>query len=243
MPCYNAGTVIAETIESVIAQTYPDWELLICDDCSTDNSKDVIKSYVEKDSRIRLFSTSHNTGNPAAPRNISMDNAQGFCLAFLDADDIWLPEMLEKSVSFMTAHNYDIVYSDYEKISWDGERSNRVVHYKKQADYNDMLKICSVPACITTIVRKDIVGDTRFRNVQIEDYAFWLEIFRKGYVAYNTGTTQGLYRQTKNSRSANKISMISKHWSILRDFEKIGWLKSVYYMITYGVIGLKKYFK
>ncbi len=243
MPCYNAGNVIAEAIESVISQTYSNWELLICDDCSTDNTKDIIMSYVEMDNRIRLFSTSYNTGGPAIPRNISLDNAKGFCIAFLDADDIWLPKMLEKSISFMVDNNYDIVYSDYEKISWNGERSNRVVHYKKKADYNDMLKICSVPACITTIVKTTIVGCTRFRNVPIEDYAFWLEIFRSGNVAYNTNTTQGLYRQSKNSRSSNKFDMISKHWYILRHCENIGWLKSLYYMITYGVIGLKKYLK
>lgn len=106
-----------------------------------------------------------------------------------------------------------------------------------------MLKICSVPACITTIIRKESLGDIRFRNLPIEDYAFWLEIFRNGYIAYNTNTVQGLYRQSKNSRSSDKLSMIKKHWLILRNFEKINLFSACYYMLIYGLIGLKKYLK
>lgn len=243
MPCYNAGAVVAETIKSVLAQTYYNWELLICDDCSTDNSVEIIKEYCEKDSRIKLYSTSKNSGHPIEPRNICLSYAKGDIIAFLDADDLWLPKMLETSVSFMNEKNYDIVYSDYEKITWDGKRSNRIVHYKKNATYNDMLKICSVPACITTIIRKESLGDIRFRNLPIEDYAFWLEIFRNGYIAYNTNTVQGLYRQSKNSRSSDKLSMIKKHWLILRNFEKINLFSACYYMLIYGLIGLKKYLK
>lgn len=242
-PCYNAGTVIAETIESVLAQTYSNWELLICDDCSTDNSVEIIKSYCRKDSRIKLYSTPKNTGHPIEPRNICLSHAKGDIIAFLDADDLWMPEMLETSVFFMVRNNYDIVYSDYEKMTWDGKRSNRIVHYKKNATYNDMLKICSVPACITTIIRKEALGDIRFRNLPIEDYAFWLEVFRNGYVAYNTNTVQGVYRQTKNSRSSDKLSMIKKHWYILRRFEKVKLLPSIYYMCVYAVVGFMKYIK
>lgn len=242
-PCYNAAAVIAETIESVLAQTYQNWELLICDDCSTDNSVDVIKTYCEKDSRIKLFSTSQNTGHPIEPRNISLSNALGDVIAFLDADDLWLPTMLAESVVFMMSNNYDIVYSNYEKISWEGKRSNRIIKYKQTATYNDMLKICSVPACITTIIKRESLGDIKFRNVPIEDYTFWLEVFRKGYTAYNTNTVQGLYRQSKNSRSGDKIDMISKHWYILRHVEKVGFLSSLYFMMYYGIIGLKKYLK
>lgn len=240
-PCYNAASVISETIESVLAQTYQNWELLICDDCSTDNSEQIINAYCSQDSRIKLYKTQKNTGHPIEPRNISLSHAKGDIIAFLDADDLWMPEMLETSVSFMTERNYDIVYSDYEKITWDGKRSNRIVHYKKKATYNDMLKICSVPACITTIIRKEVLGHIRFRNLPIEDYAFWLEVFRNGYTAYNTNTVQGLYRQSKNSRSSDKLSMIKKHWYILRKFEKVNFFSACYYMFIYGLIGLKKY--
>lgn len=242
-PCYNAGNVISETIESVLAQTYQNWELLICDDCSTDNSVDVIKTYCEKDPRIKLFSTPRNTGTPAEPRNIAINNASGFCLAFLDADDIWLPTKLETEVKLMVDNDYMMVYSDYEKISWDGKRNGHVIKAPDTATYNDMVKSCVVPACITTMVRRDVVSNIRFKTMPKEDYAFWLKVFRKGFTAYNTKTLQGLYRQTKNSRSANKFKLISGQWNILRKEEKIGFFRALYYMTVFMIKGYLKYIK
>ena len=242
-PCYNAGSVIAETIESVLQQTYQNWELLICDDCSKDNSVEVISSYCAKDSRIKLFSTSHNTGTPAEPRNIAIDNAKGFCLAFLDADDLWLPNKLEVEVGFMIANDYKMVYSNYEKITWEGKRDGHVIKAPDTATYKDMVKSCVIPACITTMIRRDIVGEIRFKTMPKEDYAFWLKVFRKGFTAYNTKTLQGLYRQNKNSRSANKLKLISGQWNILRKEEKIGFFRAIYYMVVFMIKGYLKYIK
>ena len=177
------------------------------------------------------------------PRNISLENANGDIVAFLDADDIWLPDMLEVNVSFMIANDHDIVFSEYEKIDWYGNRNNRVVHYKSRVSYRDMLRVCSVPACITTIAKKSIIGETRFRNVPIEDYVFWLEIFRKGHIAYNTHTVQGLYRQSPQSRSGNKLSQFFKHWRILREVENVGFIPACYYQMYYSFVALKKYLK
>ena len=115
-PCYNAARVINQTIESVLNQSYTNCELLICDDCSTDNTCDIINDYIAKDKRIHLYCTPYNTGHPIMPRNISLENANGDIVAFLDADDIWLPDMLEVNVSFMIANDHDIVFSEYEKI-------------------------------------------------------------------------------------------------------------------------------
>lgn len=243
MPCYNASSVLNHTIESVINQTYTNWELLICDDCSNDGSQDIIKQYIAKDGRISLFSTPYNTGHPIMPRNISLTHAQGDIIAFLDADDMWLPDMLKMSVDFMVENNYDIVFSEYEKIDWDGTRRNRVVHYKAQVEYKDMLRVCSVPACITTIAKQSVIGDTKFRDVPIEDYAFWLEVFRKGYKAYNTCTVQGLYRQSPKTRSGNKFSQFVKHWYILRNVEGLSLIPAFYYQMYYSVVGLIRYLK
>ena len=242
-PCYNAESVIDQTIKSVLNQSYTNWELLICDDCSTDTTCDIINGYIAKDNRIHLYSTPHNTGHPIMPRNISLANAKGDIIAFLDADDIWLPGMLKTNVEFMVSNGYDIVFSEYEKIDWDGTRSNRVIHYKSQATYRDMLRVCSVPACITTIATRRAIGETKFLDVPIEDYAFWLEIFRKGYVAHNTHTVQGLYRQSPKTRSGNKLSQFIKHWYILRNVEKISLLSACYYQMYYAFIGLVKYLK
>lgn len=242
-PCYNAASVISQTIESVLNQSYTNWELLICDDCSTDNTCDIINEYMSKDSRIHLYSTPHNTGHPIMPRNISLANANGNVIAFLDADDIWLPDMLKTNVEFLTSNGYDIVFSEYEKFDWDGTRNNRVIHYRSEVTYRDMLRICSVPACITTIATKEAVGSTKFLDVPIEDYAFWLEIFRKGYVAHNTHTVQGLYRQSPKTRSGNKLSQFFKHWYILRRVEKINLVSACYYQMYYAFAGLIRYLK
>ena len=177
------------------------------------------------------------------PRNISLANANGDIIAFLDADDIWLPDMLKTNVEFLTSNGYDIVFSEYEKIDWDGTRNNRIVHYKSQAEYKDMLRVCSVPACITTIAKRSVIGDTRFRDVPIEDYAFWLEVFRKGYKAYNTHTVQGLYRQSPKTRSSNKLSQFIKHWYTLRKVENVGFFPACYYQVYYSFVALKKYLK
>lgn len=242
-PSYNAASVIRQTIESVLNQSYANWELLICDDCSTDDSCAIINEYVEKDDRIHLYSTPYNTGHPIMPRNISLENAKGDVIAFLDADDIWLPDMLKTNVEFMVANNHKIVFSEFEKVDWQGNRNNRVVHYKSTVAYKDMLRVCSVPACITTIATREAVGDVRFRDVPIEDYAFWLEVFRTGYIAYNTHTVQGLYRQAPNSRSSNKILQFFRHWYILRRVEKVRFIPACYYQLYYSFAVLKKFLK
>jgi teichuronic acid biosynthesis glycosyltransferase TuaG len=242
-PCYNADKFIAETIESVLSQTYQNWEMLICDDCSTDNSVEIIRAYADKDSRIKLFKTPHNTGTPAEPRNIAIDNAKGYCVAFLDADDVWLPNKLETEVGFMLNGNYEMVYSNYEKISWEGKRSGRVVIAPKTATYNDMVKSCVVPACITTMIKRELVGDIRFKTMPKEDYAFWLKVFRQGFTAYNTNTLQGLYRQTQNSRSSNKFKLISAQWNVLRDEEGLNFFYALYCLSVFLVKGYIKYLK
>lgn len=241
-PCYNAAAVIAETIESVLAQTYQNWELLICDDCSTDNSVAVIKSYCEKDSRIKLYSTPKNTGTPAEPRNIALNNAKGEFIAFLDADDQWFPNKLEEQIEFSDKSGYDFVYSDYEKISWNGVRDNRIIKMRKIANYSNMLLTSNVP-CLTAMIKRETLKGVRFKAISNEDYVFWLEILKHGITAHNTGVIHGLYREAKNSRSANKYKVAKHHWYILRKIECLGLLKAIFCMITYAYIGLKKYLK
>lgn len=241
-PCYNTGKFITETIESVLSQTYQNWEMLICDDCSTDNSVEIIQAYADKDSRIKLFKTPHNTGTPAEPRNISLNNAKGYSVAFLDADDQWLPNKLQTEIDLMLQGNYDIVFSNYEKISWDGKRDNRVIVAPKTIIYSDMLKTCALP-CLTTMIKRDVVGDIRFKTMPKEDYAFWLKVFRQGVTAYNTNTLQGLYRLTPNSRSSNKFKLISAQWNVLRDEERLSFFYSLYCLSVFLVKGYIKYLK
>ena len=128
-------------------------------------------------------------------------------------------------------------------MDWQGNRSNRVFHRKKVVRYQDMLKVCAIPACITSIVKKEAVDDIRFRDEPMEDYVFWLEVFRKGYVAYNTNTVQGLYRLTPNSRSSHKLLQFIRHWHILRDVEKVNFFRACYYQVYYAIVSFIKYLK
>lgn len=241
-PCHNSESIIPKTIESVLNQTYQNWEMLIIDDCSTDNSSDVIKRYAEKDKRIRYFRTDKPSGSPALPRNIGIENVKGDFIAFLDSDDVWLQDKLEKQIKFIEENNYDLVYSFYEKMNWEGERNDRVVQTRKYSTYNSLLKSNSIP-CLTSIVSCKAIGDTRFKQIPQEDFCFWLDILKKGYIAYNLCEITALYREAKTSRSANKLDMFKGYWNVIRNHQNIGFVPCCYYMITYTLQGIAKYIK
>lgn len=241
-PCYNAENTIAQTIESVIAQTFKDWEMLIIDDCSIDSSPAIIKGYMAKDSRIKYFKTPNKSGSPSLPRNIGIDNARGEYIAFLDADDLWLPDKLERQIEFLRINDYDLGYSYYEKMDWEGRRNNRIIRTRKRTGYNDILKSNSIP-CLTAIIRKDKIGVTRFKQIPQEDFCFWLDVLRKGIVAHNLCEVTALYREAKTSRSANKLDMFKGYWNVIRNHQHIRFIPCCYYMVTYTILGFAKYLK
>lgn len=242
VPCYNAFGTITQTIESVLAQSYSDWEMIIVDDCSTDNSADIIKSYVARDSRIKYFRTDKASGSPSLPRNIGIENSQGEYIAFLDADDIWFADKLEKQIRFMSLNQYDLVYSYYEKMDYCGQRSRRIIRTRRKSEYYDLLKSNSIP-CLTSIIRRRIIGDVRFKQIPQEDFCFWLDILKKGFTAYNLCEVTALYREANNSRSSNKFDMLKGYWNVIRNHQHIPLLKSWAYLLTYSIEGLRKYLK
>lgn len=241
-PCHNAGGMISHTIESVLNQTYSDWEMLIVDDCSTDDSEEIIKRHQAKDKRIRYFKTEEPSGSPSLPRNIGIENANGKYIAFLDSDDLWLPEKLERQLRFMEVNAVSLSYSYYEKISWDEERNNRLITTALKTTYKSLLKSNSIP-CLTAMITREAIGDTRFKQIPQEDFCFWLDILKKGYVAYNMCEDTALYRVAKDSRSSNKIDMFKGYWNVIRNHQNIPFLKCCYYMTTYSVKGIAKYLK
>lgn len=241
-PCYNAETTVADTIESVLNQSYQTWEMLIIDDCSSDNSRQIIESYAAKDSRIRNFKTDTPSGSPSLPRNIGIENAEGGYIAFLDADDLWLPDKLEKQVRFMEFHNYSFTYSDYEKMNHLGERNNRLVKMPESSTFWDVIETCTIP-CLTVMMKKDIIGNTRFKPIPKEDFAFWLDILKKGGCAYNVGEVLALYREQHKSRSSNKLDMIRNQWTVLRRIEGVKPVVASYFMFQYLIHGTLKFIK
>lgn len=238
-PCYNAADYIADTIESVLAQTYRNWEMIIIDDCSSDKSSEIILSYAEKDGRIHYLKTDSPSGSPSRPRNIGLEHAKGEYIAMLDSDDIWLPSKLEEQLDFISNNGYDFVYSCYEKISHYGVRSGRIIRTKSSADYQDLLKSDEIP-CLTALFRSDVIGDVRFVHEEKEDYIFWLGILKKGITAHNTGIVHALYRLSKNSRSSDKVKMFKSQWNVIHNIEGVNFFKAAYCMAIYAFKGIAK---
>lgn len=239
-PCHNSAQLIGQTIESVLAQEYQHWEMLIVDDGSVDDMAKVVEEYAKGDRRIRFIPLGKASGSPAAPRNRGLEEAKGKYVAFLDSDDLWMPEKLSDQVDFAERNQYEVVYSYYEKISFSGERRNRVVRTADKYSYGDILKTDGIP-WLTLLIRRDVIGDLRFVKAEKEDYIFLMALLRKGLTAHNTQKLHALYREVPNSRSGNKWKMLKNQWVALRKYESLNFMRASYCLAVYAFVGLKKY--
>lgn len=240
MPCYNSGTFIRQAIESVRNQTFEDWELLVVDDGSTDDSADIIKGMEQMDGRIKYLKTNAPSGSPIVPRNIGVKKALGRYIAFLDSDDAWLANKLERQMKmFEQYEDMAICFSNYEKMTEQGERNNRIIKAPTITTYKQLL-LSNVIGCLTAVYDTEKVGKVFFQNHSHEDYILWLDILKRGYVARNTNTVEALYRVRENSVSSNKLKTLSWQWDIYRNVEKIGLLRSSYYFLNYAYRAFKK---
>jgi glycosyltransferase involved in cell wall biosynthesis len=237
---YNCALFIGQTIESVLSQTYQNWEMLIIDDCSTDNSIEIIEKYIKQDTRIKLFKTECNSGSPKKPRNIGIQNAQGQFIAFLDSDDIWLSDKLEHQLPFFNDGNVAIVYSNYEKMTDKGERSNRIIKAPERLTYKRLLKSNYI-GCLTAMYDVSKTGKVYFSDYRHEDFILWLTILRVGYIALNTNTLGALYRTREDSMTSKKLMVLKWQWVIYRDFLKLSVFNSIYYFCFYAVNAFLKH--
>lgn len=237
-PSYKSKRFIAQTINSVLTQTYENWEMIIVDDCSPDDSNDFIDEFIKKDTRIKLVKLKQN-GGPAKARNKAIEEAKGRYIAFLDADDMWKPKKLEKQLKFMEENSLSFTYSSYDLIDEEGKNLGTFTT-KETICYKQMLKSCSV-GCLTAIYDTQKLKKIYMEDVGHEDYTLWLKILKK------IDTTKGIveplatYRILENSVSSNKIKASQYQWKIYRDVEKLGLLKSIYYFIQYAYHGVMKY--
>ncbi|MGY5352985.1 glycosyltransferase family 2 protein [Wenyingzhuangia sp. IMCC45533] len=229
-PCYNSEDFISETIKSVIYQSYNNWEMLITDDGSNDSSKSIIRKYIEKDSRIRLFEIS-NSG-AAVARNHSIKNAKGRFLAFLDSDDVWMPHKLEKQINFMLVNNYPFVYSSYIQINELGQTGKIINIKKEKIDYKDMLSSNKI-GCLTAIYDTKEIGKVYMPLIRKrQDYALWLKILKLTDYAYGFDEVLAKYRIRESSISSKKTEMLKWNWILFRKIEKKNWLLSLYYLLN-----------
>lgn len=240
-PSYNCSRFVAETIESVQAQTYQNWEMIIVDDCSTDNSVEIIKKIIKGDSRIRLIEQKWN-GGPAVARNVAIENAGGRYIAFLDSDDLWFPEKLEKQIEFIQEKKADLVYSAYKKMNEDGTDRDSV-NPPSEVDYKDLLKSNHI-GCLTALYDTKNIEKCYMPIIsKRQDHALWLKILKKTEKAYCFNGELAKYRVLNNSVSSNKVVAAKYQWRIYREVEKLGFFESVRNFIFYSVYGFLKYKK
>lgn len=238
-PLYNAEKFIGETIESVISQTYNNWEMLIIDDASKDSSLNISSSYEQKDNRIKVIKNYENLG-VIKSRNRGIKKAKGKYIAFLDADDLWKNNKLKKQIKFMEENQIAISYTGYEKINEDGSFRGKL-WTPKRLSYKDSLK-GNLMGCLTVVYNIEKIGKKYFKEIKMsEDHLLWLEILKEEVVACGLEESLAQYRVIKNSRSKNKFNAIKTQWKINREIEKLGFFKSLYYFINYLWYGYKRY--
>ncbi|MGF9965821.1 glycosyltransferase family 2 protein [Bacillus rhizoplanae] len=237
-PSYNSARFITETIQSVQQQTYEQWEMIIIDDGSTDDSVSIITEYIKNDSRIRLLSLKQNVGIAAA-RNIGLKEARGKYVAFLDSDDIWFPHKLYEQISFMKEKNVAFSYTSYCYINEDGENLDVHVQAPVALDYYDLVGN-TVIGCLTVMLDRTKIPHVEMPMIRPEDTALWLSLLKQGYKANGLQQVLAKYRIVNNSVSRNKLKAALQYWKLLRQQESFHVVKAAFYFSKYAYHAYQK---
>lgn len=235
-PIYNSEDYIESTIKSVLNQTYQNWEMLIVDDCSTDRTEQVVREVT--DSRVKFIKLEKNSG-AARARNKALELAEGSLIAFLDADDMWKPEKLEKQVRFMTDNKIGFSFTGYEIIK---KNKNKLIKVPQTLNYYQFMKN-TIIGTLTVMLDREIVGNVRLVDVKKDhDSMTWAKLLRSGHTAYGINEPLGYYRKVEGSISNNKFKAIKNHWKNCREIEKLSLLKCYYYFFFYMMNAVKKHY-
>jgi len=242
-PIYNGAKYISETIESVIKQTYPNWEMIIVDDGSKDNSAEIIRIYEKKDERIKLVQQAN--GGSASARNNGIRLAKGRYIALLDADDIWEKDFLKSQLALIKEKQAIVVHASYKRINENSEeilspfKAKEVVTYKQMQMTNHI-------ACLTGLYDTSKYGKIflkeELKSIR-DDYAYWLDIVKLAGVAYGNPEILAKYRVMSSSTTGKKSKLIRAQYSFYRDYQGFGIIKSCLYTIYWGILGILKFSK
>lgn len=238
-PSYNSEKYIRETVKSVQEQTYTNWEMIIVDDCSKDNSRAVLEELANEEERVKIHFLQENSG-AAVARNTAIRLAKGKYIAFLDSDDKWKPNKLQTQLEFMQKNDYAFTFSGYDLMNEDGELLGKSVKIPESIDYQGLLKN-TIIGCLTVIVDKEKVGDFQMPNIRArQDLALWLLIMKRGFKAYGLQQSLAIYRSVPGSVSSNKVNMLKKNWHVYRKIEKLNVVSASWYIFNYAFNALKK---
>lgn len=240
-PCYNGAKYIGETIDSVISQTYPDWEMIIVDDGSKDNSAQIVREYAEKDSRITLVQQ-ENAGSAAA-RNNGIRRAEGQYMALLDADDLWHPDFLEKQIAFMKEKDAVCVFCSYRRIDENSKEIMRPTHSKPVVTKKDM-KVMNYIGCLSGLYDTTRHGKVflkeSLKSIR-DDYAYWYDIVALEDRAYGNPEILADYRVLSGSTTGNKKKLIKKQYQFYRTYLKENPVTAAINVVRWGLAGIRKF--
>lgn len=241
-PVFNSEKYIAKTFQSLLNQTYSNWEWVLVDDCSSDNSVRIIEEFMQRDGRVILLKNLENLGS-GVTRNKAIENAKGDFIAFLDSDDIWHSEKLEVQVNFMLERNISFSHTSYGYINEHGNQIKSTFHVSRHpVTYKHLLKRTEI-SCLTAIynckeIGKFYMSDHRRK----QDYALWLAILKSGVESHPIDMELAYYRQTPSSATSQKHKLIVLHYKFLRSTQGFGLFLAVYYTFFWAINGFIRYF-
>ena len=241
-PVYNNQLTVLDAILSVKSQQYNNWELILIDDCSSDDSFKIISDAAEGDTRIKVSQTTSNSG-AAHARNLGINLATGRFIAFLDADDMWTSDKLEKQVAFSIEKKAALTHTSYQYMDAKGKPLEKVIAAKKQLGYAEMLNYNYI-GCLTAMYDTEVLGGKVLMPIlkKRQDYALWLNILKMDHQAFGLDEVLAYYRTGMASLSSNKWEAIRYNFILLRYVEGLSLMRTLYHFSNYSIIGLKKYF-
>ena len=246
MPTYNCGKYIAASVESVLHQTVGDWELEIVDDCSTDNTEEVLKPYLESDSRIHFFRLPQN-GGPSVARTEAMRRSTGRYIAFLDSDDLWDSNKLEKQLAYMEATDAPFSCTGYRIMDVNGNDLHTAAIPPQKTNYRKCIMLSNPIGNLTVMVNQEKLGKFEVPYIRKRnDFALWLQILKKTKYCYGMEDVLATYRLGREgSVSSNKLKQAGYHWQLYHEIEKHGLVRSAcevgcWAFVKGTGIGLKK---
>jgi glycosyltransferase involved in cell wall biosynthesis len=231
-PSYNSASFIKESINSVLSQTYENWEMIIVDDASKDNTTEIIEEYIKKDSRIKLIRLEKNSG-PAIARNEAIKKAKGRYIAFLDSDDFWHKDKLTKQLAFMQDKDVALSYTGYYTVDEDTSNPMGLMEVVDSVDYHTLLKQ-NIIGCLSVIYDSEKLEKMYMPDIsKRQDFALWLKILKKIPVACGLNEPLAYYRVRTASISSNKFKASLYNWKLYKDIEKLPLYKAIYYFAWY----------
>lgn len=241
MPVYNSSKHLSEAINSVLQQSYSNWELILIDDNSVDNSLEIIKEYSYSDSRIRYLKNENNLG-AGLSRNRGIELADGEFITFLDSDDLWNKKKLEIHIELMIKQEASFSHCSYEYIDEKGNRLNKKLTVSsKPVSYTDLLKRTEI-SCLTAIYSARKIGKYFMSAHRVkQDYALWLKILRDGHLSIPLEKSLAYYRQRKDSNTSKKYKLILKHIFFLRQTQNFSYYRAIYYTLFWIYNGIKRH--